>query len=301
MKTIVTHHYPDVDAVSAIWLIKTFLNSWSEAAVAFVPAGSTLDGKDPDSDPDIIHVDTGLGQFDHHQQDELTCATKLVFEFLKRERKGHTAEERKNYHATVAHWNEEALERLVAVITEIDHFHQVFWPEPTHDRYDLSLEGAIDGWKLIAQGSGHDWDLEIVTRSMQMLDGIYHTLINKVWAIQELDSKKIEFVSPWGKGVAVKTLNDDVLTLALKSGYAVAIRQDEHKNYVRIKSRPGTAGDLSAVFSELKRRDPKASWFLHASRQMILNGSTKNPTMKATTLRLEEIIDILKKGEGGVQ
>jgi hypothetical protein len=76
MKTVVTHIGPDLDAITSVWLVKTYFPGWEEAHMAFVPAGTTLRGEPPDSDPEIIHVDTGFGDFDHHQTDEDTCAAK---------------------------------------------------------------------------------------------------------------------------------------------------------------------------------------------------------------------------------
>lgn len=295
MKTIVTHKRPDVDAVTATWLLKTFFSGWHEAVIAFVPAGSTLEDRPADSDLDKIHVDTGLGRFDHHQSNADTCASKLVFEYLMEEKGSNVGEKDNNSRPAHDHWNEEALERLVRVINDIDHFRQVYWPEPDSDRYDLGFEAILDGWKLIATERGEDGDLEIMEKGFQLLDALYRIFINKVWAEKELLEKKIEFATPWGKGIALETFNDDCLTLALKKGWAIALRKDPHKGYVRIKSRPGKKVDLKKTQQELRKLDPEATWFLHASHEMLLNGSSKNPEMKVTKLSLEEIIDTLKK------
>src|SRR3989344_8330959 len=85
MKTIVTHMAPDVDAITSVWLLKRFLSGWNEAQVKFVPAGKTLDNQIADSDPEIWHVDTGMGILDHHQTDEDTCAAKRCLEYIIRQ------------------------------------------------------------------------------------------------------------------------------------------------------------------------------------------------------------------------
>ena len=125
MKTIVTHFGPDCDAITSIWLAKTFLQGWEEAALAFVPAGTTLGGAPPDDNPEILHVDTGFGRFDHHQSDADTCAAMLVYGEIKKQR-GPDA----------------ALERIVGVINDIDHFREVFFPNPTADFWNFGLDGA---------------------------------------------------------------------------------------------------------------------------------------------------------------
>ena len=82
MFTIVTHHNPDLDAVTSVWLIKRFLPNWQSAQLCFVPAGKTADDKPPKSDPRILHVDTGFGMLDHHQSDEHTSAAKKTYQYL---------------------------------------------------------------------------------------------------------------------------------------------------------------------------------------------------------------------------
>lgn len=274
MKTIVTHIGPDLDAITSIWLVKMFLPGWEEASLAFVPAGSTLEGKSPDDNPEIMHVDTGFGRFDHHQSNADTCAAMLVYGEIKKTRGVDLA-----------------LERLVAVVNEIDHFREVFFPNPTSDVWDLSIVSQIDGWRLIYP----DNPLIYVDLTMKGLDAIYKTFQNKVWAEKELKEKGIEFETKWGKGIGVETTNDEVVHLAQKMGYAVAVRKDPKKGYLRIKTLPKDDIDLSAVYNRLKSEEPEATWFLHASHHMVLNGSSKNPDMKPTKKSLAEIIEVLRK------
>src|SRR3990167_4986033 len=84
-KILVTHISPDLDAIASSWLIKRYLPEWESAEHEFVPAGSTLKNKDPDANKNVIHVDTGLGKFDHHQLKERSSATKRVFDYLAEE------------------------------------------------------------------------------------------------------------------------------------------------------------------------------------------------------------------------
>lgn len=273
MKTIVTHIGPDLDAITSVWLIKTFLPNWEEAVIGFVPAGTTLNGMPPDSDPSIIHVDTGFGRFDHHQTNEKICAAMLVYEEIKK-----------------FHGEDKALERLTNVVNDVDHFAEVFYPNPTADYWHFQLAAIIDGWRLLYQ----DDPQRIVLLGMQALDSVYKTIQNRIWAEKELKEKGISFESVWGKTLGIETTNDDVIHLAQKLGYALVIRKDPKKSYIRIKSLPVKEIDLTPLYTVLKERDTNATWFLHASGHMILNGSTKNPTMKPTTLTLHEIIDIIK-------
>ncbi len=273
MKTVVTHIGPDLDAITSIWLVKTFLPGWEEAGFAFVPAGGSLEGKPPDDNPEILHVDTGFGKFDHHQTDADICASTLVYDEIKRQ-KGADA----------------ALERMVALVNDVDHFKEVFYPNPTADFWDFGIVSQIDGWRLIFA----DNPMKIVELGMQALDGIYKMFQNKVWAEKELKEKGIEFSTPWGAAIGIETVNDEVVHLAQKMGYVLAVRKDPKKGYLRIKALPKAEIDLTGVYNTLKAIDPSATWFLHASRHMLLNGSTKNPDMKPTRKTLKEIIDVIK-------
>lgn len=274
MKTIVTHYGPDLDAITSIWILKTFFPEWEEAVIAFVPAGETYKDQPVDSDPEILHVDTGFGKFDHHQTGEDICAAILVYQYLRKVKKPDTA-----------------LERMVNCVNDDDHFREVFYPNPTADYWHMNLVSAIDGWRLIYP----DDAAKIVQLAMNVLDGIYKTFQNIIWAEKEITEKGIIFNSRWGKSLGVETTNDEVVHLGQKMGYKIVVRKDPNKAYLRIKAIPEPGINLAEIFKVFKKSDPQATWFLHASGHMILNGSSKNPDMKPTNLSLSEIIDILKK------
>lgn len=274
MKTIVTHIGPDLDAITSIWLVKKYFPDWEDAALAFVPAGSTLENKPPDDNPEVIHVDTGFGQFDHHQTDSDTCASLLVYEYVTQKSK-----------------KDPAMERMLSIVNDVDHFREVFFPEPAADYWNYSAVSAIDGWRLMYA----DNPIKIVYMGFDLLDGIYKTFQNKVWAESEIESAGVPFDSIWGKALGIETINDEVVHLGQKTGYVLVIRKDPTKGYLRVKARPIPEIDLTGVYEKLKAADPGATWFLHASRHMILNGSSKNPAMRPTRLSLPEIIDFFRK------
>lgn len=273
MKTIVAHIGPDLDAIGAIWQIKTFFPGWEEAMVSFVPAGKTLGGKNPDTDPEILHVDTGFGKFDHHQTDADICASLLVYREIQ-----------------AMHGDDPALERMVKVINEIDHFREAFFPDATADIWDMSFVSAIDGWRLIYSDNPE----KVVSLAMDVFDGIYKTFQNKIWAEKEL-ANGVLFESRWGKSIGLSTVNDEAMHLGQKMGFAIVVRKDPNKGYLRVKAIPKPEIDLTDEYNQLKTADPDATWFFHASRHMILNGSAKNPDMRATKLTLDQIIEILKR------
>lgn len=297
MKIIVTHSSPDLDAVTSVWLIKSFLQGWEDAEVRFVPAGSRLESSRADKlkDPiekigenEVIHVDTGLGPLDHHQTfSDKVCGASLTWDYVREHGQMFENEESSDKIQT----REQAISRMINVVVDDDHFKDVFRPDPTADYYDFMLTDILDGLKLQKPNE----DSFYVSFVSDCLDGILHNFENKIWAEREIKENGKEFESVFGKAMAFETINDDVVKLSQKMGYALAIRKDPRKGYVRIKASPKFDVDLTPVYEQLKKTDPEATWFLHVGKRMLLNGTPKNPKMKPTTLKLDEIINVLKK------
>jgi hypothetical protein len=272
-KLLVTHFYPDLDGITAIWLFRRFGGKHFEnCAIEFVSAGTTWNDQPSDSDPDVIHVDTGLGLFDHHLSNEYTCAAKKVYEHLCIE--------------------DEALASIVEYVTQIDHFRDVNWPDTLSDIYDFGLHNIISGWKVAYPQNQHK---DYVEWGLICLDGVYQSLSGKQHALKSVEENGFEFESVWGSGLAIQTFNDEVIKTGLKMGYSVVVRRDPAKHYIRIKGRPDRDDiDLTVIYEKLIALDPEATWFLHADKKQLLNGNTKNPKNVYTKLNLDDVIEILK-------
>lgn len=275
MKTIVTHLSPDTDAITSVWLIHRFFPEWESAQVAFVPAGKTLHNEPADSISTIIHVDTGLGKFDHHQTNEKTCAARKVFEYL------HKGKLLKSGYV-------KPLERLTDLVTEIDHFGEVFYPDAAEDRYDFLLPSILDGLRMVYKN-----DTRLVSVGEDMLDGILKIFSNKVKAEEEIHNG-LTFTSLWGKTLAVESDNEETSRLAQKLGYDMVIRKGIEHGNLRIKTVPKPELNLEKLSVLLKQKDPRATWFFHASGHMILNGSVKNPDSIPTTLSLTQAVQLVR-------
>lgn len=267
----------DLDAVSSAWLIRRFLPGWENAELKFVPAGSTLDNKPPDENPEIIHVDTGMGKFDHHQlADRNYCAANLVLKFLVEDKH-------------VKKSDREALSRITDFVLMDDNFHDVFLPNPDEDRYDFLLHRVFEGFKTMEPD-----DEQRCEMLFKLFDGLQNLFKNKIKAEEEI-KKGYVFKSNWGKSIAMETSNNDSVKLAMKKGYDLVIRKDREKGSLTVKTLPKKGLDLTALYEKLRETDSKATWFLHVSKNMLLNGSTKNPNMIPTTLTLQKVIEIVTK------
>ncbi len=274
-KLIVTHIKPDLDALTSVWLIHRFWPEWAGAELRFVPAGK---GYQPKEGEEVIVVDTGGGRFDHHQagrRGELTSAGELVFKEIISQG-----------------WlrsNCEALRRLVGVVTQIDNFRELKWPQAAADYHLFSLAEIIDAWSLLYK----DDYPRLVALAEMALDGVYLNFKNRVRAEKEIE-KGIKIETPWGKGLVMTTANGAVEHLAQKMGYSVVIRKDPHKGNVRIVGRWDRDVNFTEWSNKLHRADPQATWFLHNSKCMLLNGAGSNTTMVPTKLSLDEVLKVLE-------
>jgi len=276
-KIIVTHFNPDFDAVATLWLIKRFLKGWKEAELKFTPPGKYLiDDQPVDSNPDILYVDTGLGKFDHHQTNDFICAATLIWEEIKKE----TGKE------------DQAIERLVEIVNQVDHARDLTWPEADDDRYEMMLHMILEGFKRV--GSEEETSQRIIDFGLKALDGAWKILQEKVKAEEELKEGQ-EFKTRWGKAMALETRNDGVLFLGEKKGYCLVARLDIKNGHLKIYARWDKKVDLTKAYEEFKKRDSKPYWFLHSSKAILMNGSLSQPDYQPTKLSLEEVIEILKK------
>lgn len=276
MKTIVTHISVDLDATSSAWLIKRYLPGWNEAVMVFVPAGTTWNEMQPDIDPNIIHVDTGLGKFDHHHiEDRTLCAAKLVYRYLVTQ-------------GLISDDDQKALERLLGYIVIDDNFGDVFFPEPDADRYDLGLNRLVDGFKRSLKTDQARCDTLFL-----LLDSALQIFKMKVRAEGEIQ-QGYSFESAFGKTLCIESENESVIKLALKKGFELVILHNAKDNSYRIKTLPSPKYDLSRLYDAIKKLDQKATWFLHISKNMLLNGSSKRPDSVPSALPLKKVIEITK-------
>ncbi|MFH0943027.1 MAG: hypothetical protein V1810_02515 [Candidatus Beckwithbacteria bacterium] len=274
-KVIVTHIFPDLDAICAIWLLVKFDSDWKKARLEFVPAGQTWQKQAVDSDPTVVHVDTGLGRFDHHQTSERTCAAELVFNYLKQSKK-------------ISLKYQSAVERLIKVVIEVDQFEDFFWENAADDRYEFFLPYLLDNLKL----SGDLNDKELVYQGMALLDGVLFGLRQKCNSEEEI-KKGVEFQTKWGKTLGIETQLMFDMKLAHKLGYNLVVRKESDKGFVSIKSQPKKELDLTLAFKALKQADKQADWFFHPSRHIISNGSRHNLAVRPSNLSLAEIKEVL--------
>jgi hypothetical protein len=285
-KLIVTHHAPDLDAITSIWLLKRFDGQrYASAKIAFVNPGDTISLEKAEKEFDcqlheITHVDTGLGEFDHHQTEKAginICAATLVFDYLKQVRP-EIQEDR-------------ALVEMLKIVVDVDHFGEIYWPEAQETRFVFTLHELIHGHESI---DPHDDDSQLHF-GMSALDCAYAEMTNRLKAEEIISEKGIEFEIQEGKCLGLETQNDESIKLAQVKGYILAVRKDPEYGHLRIKVRPDAQLNLEKLYTAVKKIDPKATWFYHASGKMLLNGSIKHRNQIASSLSLKGIIHLIQK------
>jgi hypothetical protein len=284
-KLLVTHHAPDLDAIGAVWLFKRFdAQHFADAKVAFVNPGETITLEQAEEFGcqlhEVTHVDTGMGEFDHHQPErgELhICASSLVYDHVC------------NIHPDLK--NDAALKLLVEYITDTDHFDEVFWPEAGEYRSNLILHELVKGPEHV---DPHD-DLSQLHFGMQCLDASLGNLREYVSALEILESRGQEFTLAGKKCLAIETHNDATIKIAQKKGFAMVVRKDQDAGNIRIKARPDAPFDLRDVAPKVMEADPKATWFAHGSGKMLINGSKKHRNQVPSKLSIDQTIALLKE------
>ena len=203
-KLIVTHHAPDLDAIGAVWMLKRFdAQHFADAKVAFVNPGTTiteheLKALEVPAD-DVVHVDTGQGEFDHHQPERghlHVCATSLVRDHVL---KIHPELE-----------EDHALSIIADYVTEIDHFEEIYWPDAASYRYSFLIQELIGGLEYVDPHT----DESQLHFGFQCLDSAYGVLTQQVKANEIINEKGIQFTIPQGRCLAIETRNDETIKLA---------------------------------------------------------------------------------------
>lgn len=281
---LVTHHAPDLDAIGAVWMLMRFDSQhYGTSKVTFVNPGETIQAEEAEKLGfqlhEVTHVDTGFGEFDHHQPErgqQFVSATSLTYDYIC------------NVHPELK--DNAGLQEIARFITEIDHFHEIYWTDSANLRYSFMIHELIKG---IEFSDPHNDDSQLQF-GLQCLDSAYGIITQRLKAEEIITTEGIVFECGAGKCLGIETSNDETIKLAQKQGFSLVIRKDPKLGNVRIKVRPDSPIDLKPVADIMKQVDSAASWFYHQSGKMLINGSNKHRNQKASNLPLKEIIAIIQ-------
>lgn len=261
--TIVGHLAPDLDCLTAIWMLVRFGGA-ANAELQFVPAGATLYGGPPDSDPSVIHVDTGGGRFDHHQPHAHdTCASELVRRAVAPA--------------------DAALERMIQRVGRLDRA-----AAPSDEHGPFNVTALIDGLnRLFPTNPQH-----VACTMLANLDAWYENEARQM-RMEAAFADRIEFETPWGLGIAMESEEGGSSRLAYSRGAVLYVYRDRH-GWMGVAAQSRSSVDLSAVYADLRRVDKQADWYLHPNRRLLLCGTAKAPPRVPSGLTLAELVRVIQ-------
>lgn len=261
--TIVGHLSPDLDCLTAIWILIRFGDA-EGADLHFVPAGSTLHGEHADAIPQVIHVDTGGGRFDHHQRPSRSlCAAELVRRAIAP--------------------NDGALERMVRQVCQIDNA-----VAPPGEQGFFNINALIAGYNLMFPTRPH----HVAEAMLPNLDAWYEHEARQI-RLESAFIHRIEFQTRWGLGIAMQSVDGGSSKLAYAQG-AVLYAYRDGRGWMGIAAQSRSSVDLSPVYRDLQRVDRGADWYLHPSKRLLLCGSATSPPQHPSGLSLEELVLVIQ-------
>jgi len=263
--TLVGHLAPDLDCLTAIWMFIRFGGA-TDAELQFVPAGATLHNQPADSDPRVVHVDTGGGRFDHHHRPSRSlCAAELVRRAIAPE--------------------DVALRRMVRQVCQIDN---ATVPEGAPSFFNITA--LINGYHLLFPNRPQ----HVAAAMLSNLDAWYEHEVRQL-RLEAAFTSRIEFETFWGLGIAMESDDGGSSRLAYGHGAVLYAYRDGH-GWMGIAARSQSTVDLSEVYSDLRRVDGEADWYLHPNKRLLLCGTAKSPPRMPSRLTLAELVDVIQGG-----
>lgn len=308
IKKVVTHQFPHLDEITAIWLLKKFgekvFPGVAEALVEYLAnGGETPDGRSAQEyeQEGTLFIGVGGGRFDEHprangngEKKENECAATLVAKALG-----------------IA--DDPALEQILkyALRTDLKGESQILdlaslvklLHQQCPERPDLVMEWAFVGLEAKYQEQLRFWGAtkEEFQRSAQVkkMQGPNGEPVNVV-IVQSDNEQMGQFArSPHGANAAVviqKRANGQVqIFTSKKQGICI----EDAVRIIRIEEQSVKDVWKTTDWKDLVAEGKVAGaeeWYYHKEGQMFLNGSTTAKDVPATNLSLEDIVRAVEIG-----
>ncbi len=275
--TIVTHRKPHLDEVVASWLLRTFDPAFQDCQFQFI-ANSPTGGQIPPGDH-IVPLGIGRGKYDEHGLKAGQSATKLVYEDLLK--RGLIPNDR---------YEDKALAWLVEYTHKED---TAQWQIHELENRSFSLPAILRG--IWVNHKGGDPDQDEMRLGLEMIDGLVTQLNERAKFLSDWD-QRIEFVSPWGKAVGLRSTYRGSDAFAYQHGFILRVQTDPSKPYGDFRGEASSTVDLTSIYDQLQKLEPNA-WFLHQTKKILVSNSDSSAGNKrpATTFSLQQLIDFVKQ------
>lgn len=269
-RRLVTHARPHIDDIMALWLLQQFHPDFAQASVEFIAKGSQQAAVPTDA----VAIGIGGGQFDEHKGDIGESATSLVWKWLQAQPA-----------VKLSDIDQFALDRLVQWVhrEDLGQLKTQSWWEwsitvPVEYSFDL-FHG--DNQHVYAFGS------QILAAAF----GYYQSLVQL-----DLDwAKRIEFPTRWGKAIALESPASGLSQKAWEHGAVLVVQANPVEGQRQFRAKQDSKVDFSELYERVHALEPKASWFLHHEKRMLLCGSRTAVTFVPSQLTLRELIGLIQQ------
>jgi hypothetical protein len=285
MKHLVTHIQPHLDDIAGIWLFKKFHPQFRYAQVNFTEVTQTggvpFRGIPVDSNPNIVHVGVCRGKFDEHGKEhagEVTSASMIVWKHLNKE--GFAPKD------PIEH---RAIELLMEYV-----FQEDMGASRVEKLSPFTIGSVIYSMRFSPKPNKKKLSLEMYNFGVKMMETVL--LAQRQAAMFEQDWKnRTEFESMWGPAVALKTTSIEGDKYAYRNGFELVVLENPQKGFKQFRARVSSTVNLTSTLKKLEKIDPKAEWYLHQSKRMLICGHDIAPSTKLSKLSLSKLIDIVRK------
>jgi len=270
-KVLATHVIPHLDDIAALWLLVRFDPSAKRAPLKFVetsPEGVKLP-------KGAIGVGVGRGVYDEHKGDKKDSAVSLVWKDLKR--RGRTP---KGLRGT-------ALAALVDFVRRGDMGEYIGKEGP-----GIPLATTL---RALAKLPGES--SESATRvGFRLLDAEL-VLYEERAKIDAALARGKRFMTKWGRGigVTVEAVPGMVSGRIAELGYAMVVLRYPKEGFLHVRATPGTRVDLSKLAKVVMKEEPKARWYLHHSKKMLLQGDWIAPISTRSKYGVDGMTRLIRK------
>jgi hypothetical protein len=175
-----------------------------------------------------------------------------------------------------------ALERMIRQVTLIDN-------ALPSEQTSCDLGMLADSFNILFE---HDPD-KVVELMLPNLDAWYAHEVRQV-QLGEAFASRIEFHTPWGRGIAMQGPYGGSSVMAYRAGAVLAVYREERHNWMGVAAQSRSSVDLTPLADALAQVDPLADWYLHPSKRLLLCGTDKAPAKRLSALDMRGLITIIE-------